>query len=96
MANQNPNTDGLALGRGKRPKLDNETVSMRMSLETKEALEKIAEQYGCIYGGKPWIAGLLKIIGSGELIVVPAPRILDVNKILKSRFKKQKKKKPSS
>lgn len=73
MPNPNPKTEQLALGRGKRPKLDNPTVAMRMSEETKEALEKIALQYGCVYGGKPWIAGLLAKIGDGELLIVPAP-----------------------
>ena len=73
MPNPHPKTEQLALGRGKRPKLDNSTVAMRMSQETKVALEKIALEYGCIYGDKPWIAGLLAKIGDGELLVVPAP-----------------------
>ena len=73
MANPNPKTENLKLGRGKRPKLNNPTVAMRMSPETKEKLESIARQYGCIYGGEPWIAGLLAKIGDGDLIVVPAP-----------------------
>ena len=47
------------------------TVAMRMSEETREQLEAIALQYGCTYGGKPWIAGLLARIGSGELMIVP-------------------------
>ncbi|MFZ9738653.1 MAG: hypothetical protein ACO3EZ_11655 [Prochlorotrichaceae cyanobacterium] len=65
--------DNLALGRGKRPKLNNETVAMRMSPETKAALEAIADSYGCSYGGKPWIAGLLAKVAQDELIIVPAP-----------------------
>lgn len=73
MANPNPKTEQLALGRGKRPKLNNETVGMRLSSATRQNLEKIAESYDCIYGGKPWIAGLLTKIGEGQLIVVPAP-----------------------
>jgi hypothetical protein len=73
MANPNPKTEQLALGRGKREKLDNSTVAMRMSETTRERLEEIAAQYGCFYGGKPWIAGLLAKIGEDELIVVPAP-----------------------
>lgn len=73
MPNPHPKTEQLALGRGKRPRLDNSTVAMRMSQETKAALEKIALQYECIYGDKPWIAGLLAKIGDGELLVVPAP-----------------------
>lgn len=73
MPNPNPKKENLELGRGKRPKLDNPSISMKMSNETRKALEAIAEQYGCMYGGKPWIAGLLARIGAGELIVVPAP-----------------------
>lgn len=73
MANPNPKTEQLALGRGKRPVLNNETVSMRMSASTRQALEEIAHSYDCIYGGKPWIAGLLEKIGTGELMVVPTP-----------------------
>ncbi len=73
MANPNPKTEQLALGRGKRKKLDNTTVAMRMSEGTRESLEEIALQYDCLYGGKPWIAGLLAKIGEGKLIVVPAP-----------------------
>lgn len=73
MANPNPNTENLKLGRGKRPKLGNKTVGMRMSEETKKSLEAIANQYGCKHGGEPWIAGLLIKIAEGELMVVPAP-----------------------
>lgn len=73
MANPNPKTDQLALGRGKRPVLNNETVSMRMSPSTRQTLEEIAYSYNCMYGGKPWIAGLLEKIGTGELMVVPTP-----------------------
>lgn len=90
MANPNPNTEALALGRGKRPKLDNETVCMRMSSETREALEQIAEQYGCIYGGKPWLAGLLRMIGSGELLVVPDPSTFDAKSAVKERLKRKR------
>ncbi len=73
MANPNPKTEYLKLGRGKRPKLNNLTVAMRMSPSTKQSLEVIASQYGCFHGGKPWLAGLLAKIGEGELMVVPAP-----------------------
>jgi len=44
-----------------------------MSQETREKLEQIAESYDCFYGGKPWIAGLLEKIGTGQLEVVPSP-----------------------
>ncbi|MBC7883538.1 MAG: hypothetical protein H7Y37_19790 [Anaerolineae bacterium] len=71
--NPNPKTEHFAEKRGQRPRLDNQTVAMRMSESTREALESIAVQYSCLYGGKPWIAGLLAKIGSGELLVLPAP-----------------------
>lgn len=73
MPNPNPKTEQLAKGRGKRPKLNNHTVGMRMSLQTRQQLENIAQSYDCTYGGKPWIAGLLERIARGELMVVPAP-----------------------
>jgi len=73
MANPHPKTENLKLGRGKRPKLDNKTVAMRMSPHTKETLEAIAQQYDCIYADEPWIAGLLAKIADGELMIVPAP-----------------------
>ncbi|NEP15757.1 MAG: hypothetical protein F6J97_02515 [Leptolyngbya sp. SIO4C1] len=73
MAQPTTTPNPLELGRGKRPKLNNQTVSMRLSQSTREALELIAESYGCLYGGKPWIAGLLDKIGSGQLTVVPTP-----------------------
>ena len=73
MANPNPKTEHLTLGRGKRPKLDNEQVSMRMPAETKAALEELAVHYGCFYGDKPWISGLLQKVARRELIIVPAP-----------------------
>lgn len=92
MANQNPNIEGLALGRGKRPKENNETVSMRMPSETRKALEEIAEEYGCVYGGKPWVAGLLRMIGSGELIVVPSPPTRKPIQLASQRLTKKRKK----
>lgn len=73
VVNPNPKTEQLVRGRGKRPVLNNETVSMRMSPATRQTLEEIAYSYNCIYGGKPWIAGLLEKIGTGELVVVPTP-----------------------
>jgi hypothetical protein len=73
MPNPNPQTEQLALGRGKRPKLNHGTIAMRMSQATRENLEQIAESYGCMYGGRPWIAGLLEKIGTGELVVAPRP-----------------------
>jgi len=40
---------------------------MRMSEETKEALDINIAVYG-----KPWIVGLLAKIGEGKLVIVPA------------------------
>ena len=82
MSNPNPPLENQELGRGKRPKLGNETVCMRMSQATREQLEQIAESYGCLYGGKPWIAGLLEKIGSGQLEVVPSPPYRSSSSIL--------------
>lgn len=73
MPNYKPKTEQLALGRGKRQKLDNETLSLRISSESRQALDDIASSYNCFYGGKPQISGLLERIASGELVVVPAP-----------------------
>ncbi len=71
MANPNPKTEQLALGRGKRPKLDHKVISMRVSEQTIQKLEEWAESYDCYYAEKPWIAGLLSKIGNEELIIVP-------------------------
>jgi hypothetical protein len=73
MANPNPNQEQLSLGRGKRQKLHHQSVSMRLSVQTRERLEEIANSYDCIYAGKPWISGLLERIASGYLCVVPSP-----------------------
>ncbi len=73
MSEYKRNIDGLALGRGKRPKLDHSIVGIRMSAETKAALERIAASYDLMYGGKPQIGGLLERIASGKYIVVLAP-----------------------
>ena len=63
----------LESGRGKRPKLDNPSVTMRMSIDTREKLEAIAWSYDCAYNGKPQLSGLFSMIANGELLVVPAP-----------------------
>ncbi|MEO0533651.1 MAG: hypothetical protein AAF215_07260 [Cyanobacteria bacterium P01_A01_bin.123] len=76
MVDTHVKLDPLTLGRGKRPRLNNQTIGMRMSAKTRQNLEKIAQSYDCLYGGKPWIAGLLEKIAAGQLIVVPAPPLL--------------------
>lgn len=72
MANANPKIENLEHGRGKRSKLDHQTVAMRMSEQTKATLEEISLQFDCIYGGKAWIAGLLNKVAEGELVIIPA------------------------
>lgn len=72
MANPNPDLSGLRKGRGRRPKEENESLSMRLPSTTCLVLEDIAEDYGIYYADKPWISGLLRRIGEGELMVVPA------------------------
>jgi hypothetical protein len=73
MANKNPDISGLRRGGGRPKKGDRTLLSMNTTEQTREALESIAVQYSCLYGGKPWIAGLLAKTGAGELLVVPAP-----------------------
>lgn len=98
MPNPNPKTEQLSLGRGKRQKLNHQTVGMRMSQDTRQRLEQIALSYDCKYGGKPWIAGLLQEIASGALVVVPAPpslprqddektKVIEPNKLIRDRLR---------
>lgn len=63
----------LESGRGKRPKLDHQFVGMRLSPQSRERLEEIAALYGCTYGSRPWLSGLLTKIANGELLIVPCP-----------------------
>ena len=74
MANSNPRLENLEKGRGKKPKKPNsKPFSLRLDNDVRDGLEVIAAQYGCLWGGKPWIGGLLEKIGRGELLVLPAP-----------------------
>ena len=93
MANPNPKTEQLALGRGKRPKLHHQTVSMRMSVEVKQSLEEIAGSYSCFYGGRPQISKLLELIATGDLLVVPAPPVSNSKAVMKDYLKKKYRKK---
>ncbi|AFY57625.1 Phosphoenolpyruvate carboxylase, type 1 [Rivularia sp. PCC 7116] len=45
----------------------NQSIRVQMSPETKHFLENLAEKYGCIYGKKPYISGLLTQIADGRL-----------------------------
>jgi hypothetical protein len=101
MATIHPNMAQLERGRGKRQKLNHETVSMRLSSKTKHELERLAQSFGCIYGGKPWIAGFLTRIANRELLVVPPTyirplveqqcdhRTLDLNEAVESFLGKE-------
>jgi hypothetical protein len=80
MSNPSPKIDQLALGRGRRPLLGNESVSMRLSPGDRERLDAIAASYSCFYGGKGWLAGMLTKIGQGQLIIVPNAPYLDKTK----------------
>lgn len=73
MAYSEESAKNLELGRGKRPKLSHKTVSIRMSSQVKEELEKIAASFNCMYGGKPRIGELLEKIGTHQLSVTAAP-----------------------
>ncbi len=47
--------------------MTNQSIRVQMSPETKIVLENLAEKYGCIYGKKPYISGLLTQIADGRL-----------------------------
>jgi hypothetical protein len=80
MANPKPNIEGLRKGGGRRPLKDKAMLHIRTTGSAIDTLEAIAQSYGCVYGGKPWIAGLLGKIGTGELTIVPSPpRLLNVS-----------------
>jgi hypothetical protein len=53
---------------------------MRLSSDEREGLEAIAASYGCLYGGKGWLAGMLTKIGRGQLIIVPTAPYLEKKK----------------
>lgn len=46
-----------------------ESITLSLSLEHKAELEKIAVEFGCLWGEKPNISGLLKAIADGELLL---------------------------
>lgn len=73
MSNPNPPTDHLHKVRGKRPQLNHERYSFRMSPQTRHNLSKIAESFDILRGQEPWVGGLLQKIGDGELMVVHTP-----------------------
>jgi hypothetical protein len=52
-------------------KMGNHSVRLQMSSQTRQALELISLDYGCLYGGKPHISGLLAQIADGRLELKP-------------------------
>lgn len=56
--------------------MTNESVRVQMSSHTRQHLEAIAIDYGCLYGGKPSISGLIAQIADGRLKInseIPYP-----------------------
>lgn len=49
--------------------MNNQSVRVQMSPQTKQVLENLAGEYGCLYGGKPNISGLLAQIADGRLAI---------------------------
>jgi hypothetical protein len=47
--------------------MGNQSVRLQMSTETRIALEHLSVEYGCLYGGKPHISGLLAQLADGRL-----------------------------
>ncbi len=47
--------------------MTNKTVRVQMSAYTQQSIEALARQYGCLYGSKPSISGLLAQIADGQL-----------------------------
>ncbi|MCC3600082.1 MULTISPECIES: hypothetical protein [unclassified Microcoleus] len=49
--------------------MTNQSVRVQMSPQSKQVLENLATEYGCLYGGKPHISGLLAQIADGRLTI---------------------------
>lgn len=49
--------------------MTNQSVRVQMSPQSKQVLENLATEYGCLYGGKPHISGLLAQIADGRLAI---------------------------
>ena len=49
--------------------MTNQSVRVQMSPQAKQVLENLASEYGCLYGGKPHISGLLAQIADGRLAI---------------------------
>lgn len=67
----------------------NQSVRVQMSSETKLVLENLAQENGCLYGGKPHISGLLTQIADGRLVLnraIPPQHSLPRAPLLKLRL----------
>jgi hypothetical protein len=49
--------------------MTNQSVRVQMSPQSKQVLENLATEYGCLYGGKSHISGLLAQIADGRLTI---------------------------
>jgi hypothetical protein len=56
--------------------MTNHSVRVQMSPQTKQVLDNLASEYGCLYGGKPHISGLLAQIADGRLAIGKKTKIL--------------------
>ena len=46
-----------------------ESITLSLTPEHKAELEKISLEFGCLWGDKPNISGLMKAIADGELLL---------------------------
>lgn len=76
MANYNPKTEHLKHSRRGRKSKNTKSFSFNLKVDETlvPAIEQIALDYGCTWGGKPWLGGLINKIARGELLVIPTPR----------------------
>ena len=75
----------------------NQSVRVQMSSETKLVLENLAQENGCLYGGKPHISGLLAQIADGRLVLnraippqhsLPRAPLLKLRLLVSNRFER--------
>jgi hypothetical protein len=71
MANPNPRTDNLELGRGKKPQLGHKAYKLNLAPAVRRRLDKIAEAYDCTYAGKGSLSILLTKIADNRLMISP-------------------------
>lgn len=75
MVNYNPKTEHLKHSQRGRKSKASKSVSFNLKVDELlvPVLEQIAVDYDCIWGGKPWLGGLINKIARAELLVIPAP-----------------------